>query len=349
VAGPHQRRTGLTLVWALVGFGITLPVSVLAVRWMLGWLRHRQIMDHPNERSSHSQPTPRGGGLAVTPVVLLAWSILAGAGLAGAGPEVPGLPAAIAGAALLLGLSWLDDRSGGLSARLRLAGHLGACLLGLAMLPPGAEVFQGWLPLWADRLATLLAWVWFVNLTNFMDGIDGITGVQTAVVGLGLALLSLLFGGAAGIPALALTLTAAALGFLVWNWHPAKLFLGDSGSIPLGYLTGWLLIEAATHGHLAAAVILPLYYLADATITLGRRLLRGQAVWQAHREHFYQQAVRGRATHDRVAGMILAADVALVALALLSADTPWPALALAGAVVALLLRRLHRLGPETAS
>jgi UDP-N-acetylmuramyl pentapeptide phosphotransferase/UDP-N-acetylglucosamine-1-phosphate transferase len=322
---------------ALLALLVTLPATVWAVGLVLGWLRKKQILDHPNERSSHSQPTPRGGGLAVTPVVLAVWL-----GLVAIGAALPGSLMAILGAGLLLALSWLDDRRGGLPARLRLAVHLLACGLALTALPDTVLVFNGALPLWADRAIALLAWVWFVNLTNFMDGIDGITGVQTACVGLGLALL----GATTGAAPQALVLAAAAAGFLFWNWHPAKLFLGDSGSVPLGFLTGWLLIDLAGHGHLAAALILPLYYLADASLTLGRRLLRGEKVWQAHRQHFYQQAVRGGASHGQVARLILIADLGLVVLAVLSMAAPLPALVLAALVVAALLVKLRSLGSE---
>ena len=161
----------------------TFAAALVAVRLVLGWLRRRQFLDRPNERSSHSLPTPRGGGLAVTPVCLLAWAILAAVL-----PVPPGLSVAGAGAAGLMALSWADDRQG-LSARLRLAVHLGACAVGLFVVPDDLLVFQGALPLWADRLVALLGWVWFVNLYNFMDGIDGITGVESASVALGLACL----------------------------------------------------------------------------------------------------------------------------------------------------------------
>ena len=311
-------------------FLATLAATVAATRAVLGWLRRRRILDHPNERSSHRLPTPRGGGLAVTPVILLAW-----AGLAAAGHGMPGQTPAMLGAAGLLALSWRDDR-GHLPAGLRLCLHLAAGGLGLAGLGHDQLVFQGLLSWPADRLAALLAWVWFTNLYNFMDGIDGITGVETAAIGLGLALLP----GFAGAPQ-AVAVAAAGLGFLAWNWHPARIFLGDAGSVPLGYLLGWLLLSAAADGHWAAALILPAYYLADATLTLAARAWRRERVWQAHRRHFYQRAVSGGASHARVAGLILAADLPLMVLALAAEGDPWTALAAAAAVVAGLLAILR--------
>jgi UDP-N-acetylmuramyl pentapeptide phosphotransferase/UDP-N-acetylglucosamine-1-phosphate transferase len=203
-------------------------------------------------------------------------------------------------------------------------------------------VFQGLLPPLADRLAAAFLWLWFLNLFNFMDGIDGISGVEAASVGLGLALVAVLGGLAAELVALPVLLAAAALGFLAWNRPPAKLFLGDVGSVPLGYLLGWLLLSSAAAGQWAAALILPLYYLADATVTLAKRGLRGAKVWQAHREHFYQRAVQGGLSHGAVVLRVLVCNVGLVVFALLAtAGWPWPALAGAALAVLILLARLE--------
>jgi UDP-N-acetylmuramyl pentapeptide phosphotransferase/UDP-N-acetylglucosamine-1-phosphate transferase len=141
---------------------------------------------------------------------------------------------------------------------------------------------------------------------------------------------------------------APAAGFLVWNWHPARLFLGDVGSVPLGFALGWLLLHAAIAGYWAAALILPLYYLADATITLGRRALRGAKIWQAHREHFYQRAVaRGRG-HDAVVGAIAVGNVVLIGCALIAEGTDGAIklLAIAAAALAVALLLAHLAGAE---
>ncbi len=317
------------MIATALAFLASLAASALAVRLVLGWLSRKQILDHPNERSSHSRPTPRGGGLAVTPVILIGWLIaaLAGAALSGQG-------IVMAGGLALLALSWQDDRVS-LPARTRLIVHLLAVLAGLFALPADQLVFQGVLPFWADRAAVAFLWLWFLNLYNFMDGIDGITGVETACLSAGLILLEF-----APVPA-AVTAGAAA-GFLIWNWHPAKIFLGDSGSVPLGYLLAWLLLRLAGEGHWQAAMILPAYYFADATITLGKRAWRREKIWQAHRQHFYQQAVRGGASHRKVAILILIADIVLVAAA------TQEALAAAFVVTAALLWSLHRLGAQAA-
>lgn len=315
----------------LMAFALT----YLGTRRLLVWLRARAILDLPNERSSHTRPTPRGGGLAVTPAVLIAWA----AAMAGDGWGWTWV--LMGGAAALLAASWLDDRRG-LAPAPRFFIHTAMVVAALALLPGDALVFQGWLPVWADRVLAALGWVWFVNLYNFMDGIDGITGIETASLGIGVALVAAVAGTIAGLIPLGLAAAAAALAFLVFNWHPARIFLGDSGSVPLGYLLGGLLVQLAIAGHVAAALILPAYYLADATITLIRRALRGEKVWQAHRQHFYQRALAGGRRHDQVALAVLAGNVVLVAAAVLAATGhPWVGAALAGGATLALLARLQ--------
>ncbi len=308
----------------------TVIMSAATTRLVLGWLHQRQILDHPNERSSHSLPIPRGGGLGVVPVVAAMLILTAFV--------VPGgyAPVLAAGALILMAVSWLDDRKGlaPLPRFLLQAAIIAATLIGV---PTKELVFQGLLPLWADRLLVALGWLWFVNLYNFMDGIDGITGIETATIGIGIAITGDQFAPqAAGV-------AAAGLGFLVWNWHPARIFLGDSGSIPLGFVLGGLLIHLAGSGHLAAALILPAYYLADATITLLWRLKDGETVWQPHRRHFYQRAVQGGKSHSQVSLAILAGNVALIGCAWIATTGPAALGALlAVAVVAALLTLLTR-------
>lgn len=314
----------------LYAFLASFAVTALAVRLVLGFLRSREILDHPNERSSHSRPTPRGGGLAVTPVILAGWLLLSAAGLLLSGQWV-----VMGGALALLLLSWQDDRVS-LPARTRLLVHLAAVAAGLYALPAKEFIFQGWLPFWADRTLAAILWIWFLNLYNFMDGIDGITGIETLCIAGGLWWLSPAQGQAA-------VLAGASVGFLVWNWHPAKIFLGDSGSVPLGYLLGWLLLRMAGDGLWAIALILPAYYLADATITISKRALRREKIWQAHRQHFYQRAVQGGASHGRVAGLILLTDIALVNAAQWTRYDLPKGLAAAAIATAVLLFVLHRL------
>jgi len=307
--------------------------SLLGTRAALAYLERRGILDHPSERSSHDAPTPRGGGLALIAVLLAAWLVIA---LAAPGAELAVLWPLAAALGLAL-VSWRDDLRA-LPNTFRLAAHVAAVAAGMLALARTGPVFQGFLPFWLDRLASGFLWLWFVNLFNFMDGIDGITGSETVCLGVGAALVAAIAGLNTGLPLYGIAAAAAALGFLKWNWHPARIFMGDVGSVPLGYLLAFLLLEFAGAGLWAPALLLPLYYLADATITLGRRILQGERFWRAHRQHFYQRAVQSGLSHASVVEAIISANLALLGLALwASAASPWLPLVLGALVVAALL------------
>ena len=313
----------------LAGIGLVAFVaSCLGTRALIAILRSRSVLDRPNERSSHVAPTPRGGGIAVIGVSVIAWLALVEGGILS-----PSAIVAALAAAGLAAVSWFDDLRG-LSPGIRLLAQFAAVIAGIWALPHGA-VFQGWLPPALDRVAGALIWVWFVNLFNFMDGIDGIDGSEAAAIGIGIVLVAGVAGLDLSLAAPAAAVAAAALGFLVWNWAPARIFVGDVGSIPLGYLLGFLLLELALRGLWQAALILPLYFLADASLTLLRRLARGERVWQAHREHFYQRAVQRGLSHDAVVLRVIAADIVLIACAWATARG-WGFAGLAAAVVTVL-------------
>lgn len=325
--------TYLPIAVILLCFGATMSLTGWARRLLL---KHN-IMDQPNARSSHNVAVPRGGGWAFIPILLL--GLIAPAAIPALAPTHWGL---LAGFVLLAAISWLDDRYD-LSARLRLLLHFIAVACALSDLPNHGIVFAGVLPAWLDHLVVLFGFVWFVNLYNFMDGIDGITCVETICIATGLCLL----GDAVGlmlpsIHLLLLLLIGSALGFLAYNWHPARIFMGDIGSVPLGYLTGFALLSLACQGHLIAALILPLYYLADSGITITKRALRREKIWQAHRQHFYQHAAAGCGRHDSVVLRILTTNITLIGLALLSLTNPFYALAGAVIMVALLLLWMHK-------
>ena len=323
----------------LAAIGLAAFVASCLGTWVLvAVLRRRAVLDRPNERSSHIAPTPRGGGIAVIGVSVAAWVALVVAGIAPANTVVAAL------AAVGLGVvSWFDDLRG-LSPGLRLLAQFVAVAAGIWALPPQGAIFQGWLPPGLDAAAGVIVWVWFVNLFNFMDGIDGIDGSEAAAIGIGIVVVAGVSGGIdLGLVAPATAIAAAALGFLVWNWAPARIFIGDVGSVPLGYLLGFLLFELALRGQWAAALILPLYFLADASLTLLRRLLRGERVWQAHREHFYQRAVQRGLSHGAVVLRVIAADIVLIACAWVAAKGwGFAGLAVAAATVLTLLVELGR-------
>jgi len=311
-------------------------VSCLGTRALIPLLRRAAVLDRPNERSLHAAPTPRGGGIAVVAAILLAWLALIIAG-----PAPPRLLVVVLGALLIAAVSWLDDLRG-LPPAARLLTQLVAVAVGMLALMPAGPVFQGWLTPTLDALAAVLLWLWFVNLFNFMDGIDGIAGSEAASIAVGLLTFAWVgVGHDPSLAALAAVVGAAALGFLVWNWAPARIFLGDVGSVPLGYLLGFLLLGLAASGMWKLALILPLYFLADATLTLLRRLARLERVWQAHRQHFYQRAVQRGLGHAAVVRRVIAANLLLIGCAW-TAENGWgvAALAAAAVVVAVLLAGL---------
>ena len=211
----------------------------------------------------------------------------------------------------------------------------------LSVMP--SPVFADWLPAWLDKGLAAFLWLWFINLFNFMDGIDGLAGTETVVIALGYFLIVGAAGAGDPTANLALIIAAAAAGYLIWNWHPAKVMMGDAGSIPLGFLLGWLMIDLAARGHGIAAVILPLYFTVDATLTLAGRLARGEKPWLPHRGHFYQRAVLAGSSPAAVVSRITAANLALMLLAVLSVRYPAPALGGAVAVVGALIAHLAQL------
>lgn len=275
-------------------------VSYFGTKKLLPVLK-RHVLDMPNARSNHKEPVPRGGGIAMIGAALLGFLFL-------------GMPLLLILAALLLAyVSFADDR-GGLPVRTRLAAQLVAVALGIHVLP--GPVF-GAFPGAVEWILVALGWLWFINLTNFMDGIDGISAMQAIMVSAGIALIAWTWHMPAYEGA-AFVMMASAWGFYRFNRSPAKLFMGDVGSVPLGFLMGYLLLSLAAQGYLLSALILPAYYLSDATYTLFRRAKRHEKVWQAHSEHAYQQAARGGLSHRQIVSCITRLNALLIALAFIA-------------------------------
>jgi UDP-N-acetylmuramyl pentapeptide phosphotransferase/UDP-N-acetylglucosamine-1-phosphate transferase len=203
------------------------------------------------------------------------------------------------------------------------------------------------LPLALERSLIMIAGIWFVNLVNFMDGLDLMTAAEMVPVTAALLLLGLLGDESGPAVLIATALGGAMLGFAPFNKPVAKVFLGDVGSLPIGLLLGWCLLELASRGQLAGALLLPAYYLADSTITLFRRIARREKFWSAHRSHFYQRATDNGFSVPRVVGEVFALNLVLAALAILvvrAGSVMVTLLALlAGAIaVAVVLRRFSR-------
>lgn len=304
-------------------------------------LLRRYTLARPNVRSSHREPTPQGGGVAV----VVSTIVIAGCALIGW--VEPRLDLALLGvfaAALIVAAVGAVDDVNGIPVLPRLMLQSLAIVVMIAALPDSIRALP-MLPMSAERALLFLGSLWFVNLTNFMDGIDWIIVAEVVPITAALAAFGLLGIISVQGTIVALALGGAILGFAPFNKPVARLFLGDVGSLPIGLLLSWLLILLASSGNLAAAVLLPLYYVADATITLGRRIIRGQPFWQAHREHFYQQAFDRGLSAETIVMRIFAVNVALALLAAATIVAPGMtaiALALGAAIVGGLLLSFAR-------
>jgi UDP-N-acetylmuramyl pentapeptide phosphotransferase/UDP-N-acetylglucosamine-1-phosphate transferase len=330
---PWRVLVVVLLAAIAISAGLILALRPLLVRYALA---------RPNARSSHTAPTPQGGGIAV--VVAALASLWLGALLAGMAGDTQ--LAALTLAAAILALIGAVDDIRGLGPLPRLVMQAVAVGIVIATLPADVRI----VPLFPRTLEwalLLLGGVWFVNLVNFMDGIDWMTVAETVPISAGVALLGLTGAVPLSAVLVALALLGAIIGFAPFNRPVARLFLGDVGSLPIGLMLGWILMMLASRGHLAAALLLPLYYLADATITLARRLMRREAVWQAHRTHFYQRATDGGFSVTEIVVRVFVLNLALATLALVSAIEPdlrvdLATLALGGALVAWLLGTFAR-------
>lgn len=300
------------------------------------------ILDVPNTRSSHTVPTPRGGGLGI--VIAASVGFLA---LAVRGRIPPELSAVlIVGGACIALVGFLDDLRG-VPARVRLFVHISAAFA--ALLASGLPSLQWWTDDpsygWIEFLTMALGIVWSVNLFNFMDGIDGLAGTESAFIGAaGAGLLICMVNTSSDAGAAAAVFAAAAMGYLWWNWPPARIFMGDVGSGYVGYVIAVLALSAQREhtGSLLAWSILAGIFVVDATITLLRRLARGERVFEAHRRHAYQILSRRWNSHARVTiAALLVNCLWLLPLAALAVGRPehgliWLSLAVVPIVVSVL-------------
>ena len=280
-----------SMIGVVITSVVALVISVALTRRFCDPASRLHVLDHPNERSLHSHPTPRSGGVAIF-VALSVATGLWGLG-AGATSWLYGLGA---GSGLVAALSFQDDRKG-LPVSVRLPGHLvvaALLVIGGLSLPGFSLPGLAWYwPDWLGILLSLLFLVWMINLYNFMDGMDGFAAGM-AVIGFGTFALLGYLSNKPDFVALNLMVVAAAAGFLWFNFPPARIFMGDTGSSLLGLLAGGLSIYGAREGVFPFWVALLVFspFIVDATVTLLRRLGRGEQVWQAHRTHYYQRLVQ---------------------------------------------------------
>ncbi|MES3032830.1 MAG: glycosyltransferase family 4 protein [Gemmatimonadota bacterium] len=289
--------------------------GAFALSWMLTRvvrdyaLRSGQL-DHPNARSSHVAPTPRGGGVAFVITTLIATTVLAVSGVISRNEAI----AVLGGGALVATVGMIDDRRG-LPARTRLGAHLCATL-GLVLL---LDLWQT--PALASlapviRLGVLTCAVvggaWLINLTNFMDGIDGIAAVETVTACVGIAICTFLATARLDAMLLPLLVAAGAAGFLIWNWPPARIFMGDAGSGFLGFMFAAMTIGAVSRpvpALLWCTLILLGVFVVDATVTLVHRAVRGERLTEGHRTHGYQQLSRRFGSHRAVTSLVALINV----------------------------------------
>ncbi|ARU26802.1 glycosyltransferase family 4 protein [Cellvibrio sp. PSBB006] len=287
------------MVWfylLLIGF-LAFALTGLLRKYALA----RSLVDIPNARSSHSVPTPRGGGVAIVLsflfgiVALWAFDILESDMFFG-----------LVGAGMIVAVTGFIDDHGHVAARWRLVAHFSAASWGLYWLGgfPVIEVFGADLELgWFGHILAAIYLVWLLNLYNFMDGIDGIAGIEASTVCFGGMVLFLLTNNRTLVDQLPiLSLLAATIGFLIWNFPPAKIFMGDAGSGFVGMLLGLFSIMAAhiDQDLFWGWIILLGAFIVDATVTLIRRIFKGKSFYEAHRSHAYQYLSRKLGAHKPV-------------------------------------------------
>ena len=294
-------------IFAVVAAAMLSAGIIWAIRpWLL-----RHALAKPNARSSHRIPTPQGAGIAVIGATL----VVAGTIVACADTVNLNFPVAIFAASLFMAIVGFADDVKSIPVLPRLI--LQAVAIGAILFTASNDLrIAPACPLWIERGLLLLAGLWFVNLVNFMDGLDWMTVAEVVPITGAMVVL-----GSFGEFPVSATIVAAALcgamvGFAPFNRPVAKVFLGDVGSLPIGLLLGWCLLQLAWHQQLAAALLLPLYYLSDATVTLLRRLARREPFWAAHRSHFYQRATDNGFTVLRVVSEVFALNIGLAVLAI---------------------------------
>lgn len=301
--------------------GSALGAGLLAwalILWLRPWLT-RLASAKPDFRSTHRVPTPQGAGIGVmiaaSAVMVLAVSIVFG------GVDRP-LLGLLAGLAVATIAGAIDDMSG-MGWRLKLVIQALACSMAIATLPDTFRLFAGALPFWLERGGALLWLIGLVNIVNFVDGIDEITAAHStpALAACLLAASAAEIDGRAGL--VAATLFGAVCAFWLWNRHPARIFLGDSGSLPLGLALGWLSLMLAERAPAAGLLVLA-YPLTDGAWTLVRRLLKGDRITTPHREHAYQAATDTGLPHRQIIVTVaaIAGFGAVLALACLAWPTP---------------------------
>jgi UDP-N-acetylmuramyl pentapeptide phosphotransferase/UDP-N-acetylglucosamine-1-phosphate transferase len=285
-------------------------MSLLGTRLTILAFRKRVVpIDPASLRAGYKKPPLSGGGVAV--VMSLVISLM-----------VADINYAIVLGMFMLAATSLLDELIDIPLPVRLLVQLLSVLIALNVVP--VPTFGGMLPMWLAKGVMAVLWVWYINLFKMMDGIDGMSPMEMVCVGMGLCILVVLAGNSFPDPlsTYALILAASGCGFLWWNWHPAKILLGDVGAIPIGFLMGYLLILTIDAGYPYAAVILPAYYLSDVTITVIRRIYHGKKLFAVYSDYYYLRALRSGRKQQAVVRYIFGINFLLIFQAIFSVIDP---------------------------
>jgi UDP-N-acetylmuramyl pentapeptide phosphotransferase/UDP-N-acetylglucosamine-1-phosphate transferase len=301
------------IVLALSAFLLSLlgtRLTILAFR-----KQQRPVLPFPLQMSK-PRPAPSGGGVAVVMAMIICLLVA----------DVDyGIVLSLF---LLAALSLLDDLIG-VPMPIRLLVQVLCVLIAFGVVD--TPVFGGMLPSWLDKAIVVVAWVWFMNLFNFMDGIDGISPTEMIGISMGLCVITVMTDTfPTMLSTYSLVVFAVGSGFLWWNWYPAKIRLGEVGTVPIGFFLGYMLLLAINAGYGYAAAILPAYYISDATITLIYRASKGKRMWAKHSEYYYRKAVSKGRKHDTVARYVFGINLLLILLATFSVINPEISLFLLG-------------------
>lgn len=309
---------------AFSAFILSITLSKLTIKV----LSKKKILDIPTSRSNHKSATLRGGGIAIASTICIAYILYY------IYTRDTNLLYVFFGLLIISSVSFIDDLKN-LSIKTRI-------------IFQGLSIFILLLPVeLANFLFYIIIFLFFfifINFYNFMDGIDGLDTSEAIHISFSVFILSFIIPNIpTEIKIISLTTCAACLGFIKFNWHPAKIFLGDVGSISLGFICAWMLFNLFYYqGSWAATLIIPMVFLADSGITLLKRIIAGKKIWQAHSEHFYQRAVRNGQSHARVTKKIIYCNLALFVLSITSLTYPILSFGTAALLVVGLLYNLQR-------
>ena len=300
-------------IW-LSALVISFIINCIFIKFSIPLLKYINTIDTPNSRSSHTKPTPKGIGLVIIISLFILQFIFM--------EKLDTL--FLICLVSLTGVSFINDYKQ-LSAFFRIIFQSIIICLIINFWPPIQNIvlFNNLIPIWFQNILIFFAFLWFINLFNFMDGIDGITGVQCLIVSIGtIAALSLINNTSEFELFLCGFISGSSAAFLIWNWHPAKVFLGDAGSISLGFINFILILILCINNLWFVAIILNSYYLIDSTYTLLKRIKMKKISCEAHKEHFYQLPIQKGVKHSKVSQLILLHGMLMILISVFSIIKP---------------------------